>query len=317
MANLRRNVAEFFRAHPSLWQMINPPYRRAVEAINEWRVSRAYRDVMLYDARLGNLRVKQLILAGKAAAIGKIGSLEAEAVEYFLAGAAYPEILRKQMFINVGLHPADRTHLDAFCEAYLRAADRLDLLAAWGNRGERAIINRVGPRPLVRLAAFESWLYDEPWSAALAGKKVVLVTPFARSAEAQFARRSEIWLDPAVLPELDLRVVKMPLSPGLVPPTQKNWQERYQLLADQIESAPYDVLLVGAGGLSILLAAHAKARGKIGFHLGGHTQILFGITGRRWDKDHELARRQGPTWVRPAGDEAPPTVTQVEQGCYW
>jgi hypothetical protein len=317
MASLRRNVAEFLRAHPSLWQMLNPPYRRVVEAINEWRVSRAYGGAMISNAALGNLRVKQVILAGKAAAMGKIGSLEAEAIEYFLAGADYPQILRKQMFINVGLHPADRTHLDAFCEAYLRAADQLDLLAAWGNRGERAIINRGGPRPLVRLQAFESWLYHDPWSQALAGKKVVLVTPFARSAEAQFARRSEIWLDPAVLPELELRVVKMPLSPGLVPPTHKNWQERYQSLVDQIERAPYDVLLVGAGGISLLLAAHAKARGQIGFHLGGHTQILFGITGRRWDKDHELARRQGPGWVRPTGDEAPRTVTQVEQGSYW
>jgi hypothetical protein len=317
MASVRRNVAEFLRAHPSLWQMLNPSYRRVVEAVNEWRVSRVYGGVMIPDAALGNLRVKQLILAGKPAALGKIGSLEAEAVECFLAGAGYPTILRKQMFINVGLHPADQTHLDSFCEAYLRAADQLDLLAAWGNPGERAIINRVGPRPLVRLQAFESWLYHEPWSQALAGKKVVLVTPFARSAEAQFARRSQIWLDPAVLPELDLRVVKMPLSPGLVPPTQKNWQERFESLVDQIERAPYDVLLVGAGGISLLLAAHAKARGKIGFHLGGHTQILFGITGRRWDKDMELARRQGPAWVRPAGDEAPPSVRQVEQGCYW
>jgi hypothetical protein len=297
--------------------MLNPPYRRVVEALNEWRVSRAYRGVMISDAALGNLRVKQVILAGKPAAMGKIGSLEAEAVECFLAGTDYPQILRKQMFVNVGLHPADRTNLDPFCEAYLRAADQIDLLAAWGNPGERAIIDRVGPRPLVRLKAFESWLYDEPWSQALAGKKVVLVTPFARSAEAQFARRSEIWLDPTVLPELDLRVVKMPLSPGLVPPTEKIWQERYQSLVDQIERAPYDVLLVGAGGISLLLAAYAKGRGKIGFHLGGHTQILFGITGRRWDKDQALARRQKAGWVRPTGDEAPPTVMQVEQGSYW
>jgi hypothetical protein len=317
MANLRRNVAEFFRAHPSLWQALHPYYRRMLEAINERRLSRSYGGEMIFDAAAGNLRVKQLMLAGKPAAMGKIGSLEAEAAECFLAGSDYPEILRKQMLVNVGLHPADRAHLDAFCEVYLRAADQLDLLAAWGNPGECVIIKRVGPRPLVRLQSFESWLYDEPWSAALAGKRVVLVTPFARSAKAQFARRSEIWLNPTVLPELDLRVVKMPLSPGLVPPMHKDWQERYQSLVDEIERAPYDVLLVGAGGISLLLASHAKAQGRIGFHLGGHTQILFGITGRRWDKDYELARRQGPGWVRPGGDEAPPTVAQVEQGCYW
>jgi hypothetical protein len=46
-------------------------------------------------------------------------------------------------------------------------------------------------------------------------------------------------------------------------------------------------------------------------------QILFGVTGRRWDRDRVLQKLQTPAWIRPSGEEAPPTVTKVEQGCYW
>jgi len=74
------------------------------------------------------------------------------------------------MFVNVGLHPADRTHLDAFCEAYLRAADQLDLLRH-GAIGRARHHQPGGAQDVGAAAAFESWLYDEPWSEALAGKK--------------------------------------------------------------------------------------------------------------------------------------------------
>jgi hypothetical protein len=133
----------------------------------------------------------------------------------------------------------------------------------------------------------------------------------------QFARRDKLWRDQTILPPCEVRAVKMPLSPGLVPPVHRDWRERYDAIVKECDEAPYDVMMVGAGGLSVPLAAHAKARGAIGFHLGGHTQIFFGVYGKRWDPDHLLAGLKTPAWVRPSGDEAPPTVVKVEQGCYW
>jgi hypothetical protein len=272
---------------------------------------------MIFSAEKGNDAVHGVIAAAAPAALGKIGSLEAEAAICFLKGLDYPEILRKQMLDNVGIHPVDRASLDAFFALYVQAADQLDVLAARGHPGEMDVVNRVRNRTLVRLRSYESWLYSHPWSAALEGKRVLVVTPFARSTVTQFERRAEIWRNPRLLPQFDLRVVRMPLSPGLVPPAHKNWQERHEALLEECDRAPYDVMLVGAGGLSLLLIHHAKKQGRIGFHLGGHMQILFGITGRRWDHDRVLHALQTPAWVRPSGDEAPTTVTKVEQGCYW
>jgi hypothetical protein len=316
LVNVRRRIALRLRDHPALWIALNPCYRAAKDVLNELRLRRSFRH-MTYDASEGNDFIRQAIDDGQPLAIGKIGSLEAEALTCYLRGRDYPPELRLQMLENVGIHPSDRTHLDAFCEFFLEAVDKLDILAAWGHPGETAIISRVADRPLVRLRSFEAWRHPRPWSAALAGKRVLVVTPFANSVLSQFRRREEIWRDQAILPPCELRAVKMPLSPGLVPPTHRDWRERFQAVVKECDEHPYDVMLVGAGGLSVPLAAHAKARGHIGFHLGGHTQIFFGVYGKRWDRDRLLADLRTSSWVRPSGDEAPPSVVKVEQGCYW
>lgn len=315
--NLRRRAAASVRRHPKLWTLLNPPYRATRDALNVVRLLASCRREMIFSAGGGNDAVRKVIETGAPAALGKIGSLEAEAVTCFLKGSEYPEVLRRQMLDNVGIHPVDRESLDAFCRSYLHAVDNLDVLAARGHPGETQIINRVRNRTLVRLRSFESWLHPRPWSSALQGRRVLVITPFARSVLSQYQKRAGIWRDLSVLPPFELRVVRMPLSPGLVPPLHKNWQERYQELIDDCDRTPYDIMLVGAGGLSLPLIHHARTQGKIGFHLGGHMQILFGITGRRWDRDRVLHSLQTPAWIRPTGDEAPPTVAKVEQGCYW
>lgn len=316
LANVRRGIARRLRNHPTLWNALQPHYRSAKDLINELRLLSSFPH-MSFNASRGNDFVRSAIENGPPLAIGKIGSLEAEAMTCYLHGRDYPPVLRQQLLENVGIHPNDRKHLDAFCKFYLEAVDKFDILAAWGHPGETEIISRVGRRPLVRLRSFESWRHPRPWSAALAGKRVLVVTPFANSVMSQFTRREQIWRDQTILPPCELRAVKMPLSPGLVPPVHRDWRERYDAVVEECDRAPYDIMLVGAGGLSVPLAAHAKASGRIGFHLGGHTQIFFGVYGKRWDRDSLLAGLQTPAWVRPSGDEAPPTVVKVEQGCYW
>ncbi|HME41150.1 MAG TPA: hypothetical protein VKG63_19500 [Steroidobacteraceae bacterium] len=316
LANVRRRIAKQVRNHPRLWNALNPRYRAAKDVINELRVLR-FRRQMTYDASRGNDIVRKAIEGGGPLGIGKIGSLELEAVMCYLRGHDYSDVLRQQLFENVGLFPADRKHLDAFCKLFLESVDTLNILAAWGHPGESEVINRVPNRPLVRLRSFESWRHPRPWSAALAGKRVLVVTPFANSVMSQFRRREQIWRDQSILPPCELRAVRMPLSPGLVPPVHRDWRERYDALIKECDEAPYDIMMVGAGGLSVPMVAHAKASGRIGFHLGGHTQIFFGVYGKRWDPDRLLAGLRTPAWVRPSGDEAPPTVVKVEQGCYW
>ena len=46
----------------------------------------------------------------------------------------------------------------------------------------------------------------------------------------------------------------------------------------------FDVAIIGCGAYGMPLAAMLKQAGKQAIHLGGATQLLFGIKGKRWEE---------------------------------
>ena len=50
----------------------------------------------------------------------------------------------------------------------------------------------------------------------------------------------------------------------------------------EIAHRDFDVALIGAGAYGLFLATECKRLGKVGIHIGGATQLLFGILGKRW-----------------------------------
>jgi len=58
-------------------------------------------------------------------------------------------------------------------------------------------------------------------------------------------------------------------------------------------------------------------------HLGGQTQLLFGIRGQRWETEYDEAWRQAnfynnsPYWIKPLPTDIPTNKEMVENGCYW
>ena len=75
--------------------------------------------------------------------------------------------------------------------------------------------------------------------------------------------------------------------------------------------------IIGAGAYGLPLAAHVKRLGKKAVHLGGATQILFGIRGKRWDEMPFFQKLYNEHWVRPLPSEVPKDYQRVEGGCYW
>ncbi|MBC9207366.1 hypothetical protein IBL26_11005 [Roseomonas aerophila] len=319
---LRRSAAKFVRDRPYLWDILHPTYDWVRQRVRDARIKRLFSDRLAPTDEAGQALIAQAIASGRPAGIGKIGGLEGEAAGFFLnnrpKGEPYPPMLREQMFLNVGLFPVNDDSLDRFCAALIDAAKQLDVMGVMGYTGEPdVLLNHATQARLISLKALDPWYFDQPWSAQLAGKRVCVVTPFARTIEDQYARRAEIWPGRDILPEFQLRTVKMPLSPGLADPDEANWEERLERIKTAVDAEPYDVLLVGAGGISLLLAAHAKKTGHVGFHMGGPTQVLFGVRGRRWDVDEFFQKLMTPAWTRPSGEEAPSAAQKIERGCYW
>jgi hypothetical protein len=231
--------------------------------------------------------------------------------------APYPAGIARALFLNAGVFPATDEAFDRFGARYLEAVREMDILAMWFNAGERQVLRRECPgATLVTLPSLEPFLSAVPWSAALEGRRVLVVHPFTETIRHQHARRTVLWEDPRVLPAFELLTLRVPLSAGLVPPEHPTWSEALTALTDQMDKLAYDVAIIGAGAFSLPLAVHAKRRGAVGVHLGGGTQLLWGIIGTRWEEGG-FQRFFRESWVRPSPDETPEGVAKIERGAYW
>ena len=79
----------------------------------------------------------------------------------------------------------------------------------------------------------------------------------------------------------------------------------------------FDVAIIGCGAYGFVLAAMLKRAGKQAIHMGGATQLLFGIKGKRWDEMPQVSKWYNDAWVRPDENEQPKQKNLVEEGCYW
>ncbi|MGA1369100.1 MAG: hypothetical protein ACO394_11355, partial [Blastocatellia bacterium] len=95
------------------------------------------------------------------------------------------------------------------------------------------------------------------------------------------------------------------------------WFEALDDMSERIEQINFDVAIIGAGAYGMPLAAFVKSLGKKAIHLGGATQILFGIKGARWDQRPEYSQLYNEFWSRPDSSEIPSNYQRVENGCYW
>jgi hypothetical protein len=172
---------------------------------------------------------------------------------------------------------------------------------------------------LMELRGLEPYYHENPWSQALEGKKVMVFSPFANTMKKQYARRKSLWKEERILPKFELEIAKTPLSNYLKKSPYSSWLEGYEVLKKRINSSDADIIITGCGAWSLPLATYAKEYGKQGIHLGGATQILFAIKGRRWDQHDVIAGFYNENWVRPSSEETPERekIKMVENGCYW
>ncbi len=193
-------------------------------------------------------------------------------------------------------------------------------MGVWFNQYENVICREYcNSAELVELGCLESFRFNNPWSKKLEGKKVLVVHPFEDSIKEQyFNNRTKLFNDPNVLPAFELKTIKAVQSLGSKA-NYNTWFEAYDHMCRQIEGTDFDVAIIGAGAYGLPLAAFIKKMGKCVIHMGGATQILFGIKGTRWEIAYKdsIAKLFNDYWIRPLEIERPSTYKDVENGCYW
>jgi hypothetical protein len=129
--------------------------------------------------------------------------------------------------------------------------------------------------------------------------------------------REKIFTNPKILPEFTLKVIKAPQTITGNPREYASWTETLKKLKESVQQEQFDVALVGCGAYGLPLAACIKKMGKVAIHLGGATQLLFGISGGRWRQQPRFQALMTEAWSLPLEQERPTGWEKIEGGCYW
>lgn len=288
----------------------------------------AHKSVM--SKKAANDYIADLILSGKPFFAGRFGNTELSIVTSVLRnrilGRTKENDTRLEEWFyrsieGAGFFPDDIRLADQFTDVMLDACSQIDLLGMWHLWMEDYVISEYMPNTkLTYLLRLEPWLASNPWSAALKGKKVLIIHPFVETIRKQYDKRKLIYPDRNVLPEFDLKLMKaVQTSAGEKDDRFADWFEALEYMYQEAMKIDFDVAIIGCGAYGMPLGAKLKKAGKQAIHLGGATQLLFGIKGRRWEENYpsKIANCFNDEWTYPSESETPVKAMVVEKACYW
>lgn len=271
----------------------------------------------------GNKWIQKRLLSNIPTMVCRVGGVEFSCLVAYLDQKRdqkrFKKGIRDQMRDNAGFFPAKHPELARFCEELLGHLSQADAVCVWHKPQEPAVFSRYCPKAtLMTLAPLDAYQFDMPWTAALEGKKVLVIHPFSKTIEKQYAQhRAKIFKNPQILPEFELITLQAVQSVAGNKTAFSSWFEAYQSMTKQIDAIDFDIALIGAGAYGLPLAGYIRKCHKHAIHIGGSTQILFGIKGKRWDADPQVSRLYNPYWTRPSAEETPSHIGRVEGGTYW
>lgn len=227
-----------------------------------------------------------------------------------------PPFWAQRMFRNLslksGYFPISRSGLKRFTDTFVDCLSQIDLFGSWVP-GEGVFADFL-PQASVTEKKNLSPLYSpDPWTRYLGGKKVLVIHPFKRTIEAQIPKMRKLYSDDAFLPSFDIEVVRADQTRGFVKDPEKPWFDRLNRMIEESLRHEFDLAIVGCGSYGLPLSAALKSAGRPVIHLGGETQILFGIRGKRWDS----LGMYNTNWVSPRDDERPSVVKGFGSAPYW
>lgn len=280
----------------------------------------------IYINEDANEIVANHILSDKPEMICRFGTLELDTMRMMLnAKGCNPKYNKwhKDLFSNTaGFFPIDDYNMTRFaCEQFEILKD-VDVLASRPERYERKVVGLyLQHADIVDINAFSyPFCYKNPWSKALEGKKVLVINPFDETIKKQYEKRDKLFKNPDVLPEFEL-ITYIPVQ-GIGHAKKyleyKTWFEALAAMKADIKKINFDIAIIGAGAYGMFLAQYVKSLGKKAIHMGGATQLLFGIKGSRWDS--WLGKNYyNEYWTRPSKEETPEGVELFEHGtmAYW
>lgn len=239
------------------------------------------------------------------------------ALEMLALGDPFFSLIRSRLRAEKsGLKPLSAQVLEKFHVLMMESFLEVDVLASWV-RGESYYSQFFDQAQFCALPDIEPYRSTKPWTEALESKKVLVVHPFDETIRKQFTEnRAKLFPGSNLLPPFDLLTYRPPRSHFGEIRDAPHWFELLEEMVNETSALDFDVAIIGAGPFGLPLAAGLKRFGKVAIQLGGATQLLFGIMGKRWEADDEILRLKNEFWVRPSQSETP-SFTQRRRSPYW
>jgi len=283
-----------------------------------------------------NALIKAALLDEKPVMIARLGSTELNCMVNYLGvtqKAKYKSVsgyisgktpqwwwnrsIMQQMQDWSGFFPVDVKQIERFCEMMIGILPDVDILGSW-LKEEKFFDHELSGSRKVVLEDLEPFFTPRPWTAALAGKKVLVVHPFDKAIRKQFEVR-EFLFENQLLPDFELQTIQAVQSLAREKTVFNNWFDALDSMKEKIAAANFDVCILGCGAYGFPLASFVKSMGKKAVHLGGVTQLLFGIKGSRWENYivYPYTNLYNEYWTRPGEENRPQKAAIVENACYW
>lgn len=326
---MKKNKFESIRlACYLICQKLGVQYRKLVYRGKRYRPKKISGHKVI-TAHEGNQKLKEMIISGKPFAAIRYGGTE---MNTYVDAKMYETGLKKSLSQRVindmqrqsGFFPNDVRLMPRYASLIEETSREIDFLATYATRLENYMVSSFMSKDICVSdnRALEPFYFqhNEPWSKALEGKRVLVIHPFEDSIRKQYAIRDKLFEDPDVLPEFELYTLKaVQTIVGTKDERFETWFDALEYMYNEAMKIPFDVALLGCGAYGQPLACMLKKAGKQAIHIGGATQILFGIIGRRWElNSKEVSAMFNEHWIHPSAEETPRNKSANEfGGAYW
>lgn len=270
---------------------------------------------------VSELIIKEL-LSTQPVMIARFGSTEIKAILYPFIPSFFKPLVKNKIFddmnINSGFFPVNEKSILKFSNLMIEDMKFLDILGSWRIE-ERFLEKFYSKAKRVKLNNLEPYLQEFPWSIELKDKKVLVVHPFNITIESQYhLNRENLFENPNVLPVFQsLQTIKAIQTIVGTKSRFETWFDALNFMKSEIDKKDFDIAIIGCGAYGFPLAAHVKRMGKKSIHLGGATQILFGIKGKRWLEDKNFDHIINEHFVFPNDVDKVDNYQLMEGGAYW
>lgn len=270
-------------------------------------------------------RIGELLRSGKPCMVARIGGIELSALirirqSRHTLHRIFNKNKREKAFqalqSNTGFFPLEPHTLERFHDLMCQDLGSIDILGSWRRR-EWFFRKELRQAVKIPLEDIEPYLNPVPWTQALHNRKVLVVHPFSESIQEQYRNRELLFKNNDILPQFELITLKAVQTIAGTPTPFRSWFEALDSMQQQIAAIDFDVAILGCGAYGLPLAAAVKQMRKQAVHMGGPTQILFGIKGKRWESNPRIAPLMNEHWIRPKPSETPQRASTIEGGCYW